>query len=154
MAKMKFFTQAWFSGEMPDEQAAKAEEAYWRYIATLDLPPTSAALAQINPHDAFVLGAVHQPELSRLTLRLRCGDLQRGYSDVTLTFSRVCIDPAAIQTLQCAVRPAAVEVLWGEVGRSGECFEYRLLLYPKGEVGIQFQEVEVTERAAADRYAG
>src|SRR5437879_747566 len=125
---MKFFTRAWITGEMTDEQAAAVPEAYWRHAASLRLPPTIAALAKLNPHDAFVLGVDHQPEFSCITLRLRCGDLQRGYSDVSLAFSDVTVDSVTLDTLRRAVRPASVEVLYDEVDRLGDCFEYRLLL--------------------------
>jgi hypothetical protein len=151
---MKFFTRAWTSGEMTEAEAAAVPEIYGRYVATLNLPPAIAALSQVNPHDAFVMDVEHQPEQSRLTLQLRCGDLQRGYFDVTLAFSQVVVDGTALDTLRRAVRPARVEVLYDEVDRSDDCFEYRLLLYPDGEVSIRFRQVELTERPAANRGAG
>jgi hypothetical protein len=151
---MKFFTRAWVDGEMTDDQAAVIPEAYWRYLATLHLPASIVALSKVNPHDAYLVALKHEPEHSRLTLRLRCGDLQRGYSDVTLAFTQVAVERATLETLRRSVRPASVEVLYDEVDRSGECFEYRLLLYPDGEVSIQFKDVDLAERPVADREAG
>jgi hypothetical protein len=151
---MKFFTRAWVNGEKSDDQAGALPEAYWHYLTTLDLPSPIVALSKVNPHDAYLVAQEHDPEHSRLTLQLRCGDLQRGYSDVTLAFSQVAVDRATLDTLRRAVRPASVEVLYDEVDRSGECFEYRLLLHPDGEVGIQFQQVDIAERPVADRGAG
>ncbi len=151
---MKFFTRAWVKGEMADEQAAVLLEAYWHYITSLDLPTPIVALSKVNPHDAYLVALEHDPEHSRLMLRLRCGDLQRGYSDVTLAFSRVAVDRETLDTLRHAMRPASVEVLYDEVDRSRECFEYRLLLYPDGEVSIQFKQVDITERPVAAREAG
>jgi hypothetical protein len=150
---MKFFTRAWTTGELTDEEHAGMPDAYWRYLATLQLPPAIAALSKVNVHDAFVLAIDHQPAHSLLTLRLRCGDLQRGYSDVTLAFSHVTVDLATLDTLRRAVRPADVEVLYDEIGRSDDRFEYRLLMYPNGEMNIQFRRVEVTERPVASRNA-
>jgi len=151
---MKFFTRAWTRGEMTEEQAAAVPGAYWRHVASLHLPPTIAALSELNPHDAFVLGVDHEPEYSRITLRLRCGDLQRGYSDVSLAFSDVTVDLASLDSLRCAVRPARVEVLYDEVDRLGDCFEYRLLLHAVGEASILFRQVELTEQFVTDREAG
>ena len=151
---MKFFTRAWVNGEMTDEQAADIPEAYWRYLATLLLPTSIIALSKVNPHDAYLVALEHEPEHSRLTLRLRCGDLQRGYSDVTLAFSQVAVERATLDMLRRAVRPAQVEVLYDEVDRSGDGFEYRLLLYPDDEVSIQFKDVNLVERPVADRMAG
>jgi hypothetical protein len=151
---MKFFTRAWVNGEMSDDQAAAIPEAYWDYLTALDLPSPIVALSKVNPHDAHLVAHGHDPAHSQLTIRLRCGDLQRGYSDVTLAFSQVAVDRATLETLRRAVRPASVEVLYDEVDRSNECFEYRLLLYPDGEVCIQFQQVAIAERPVADRGAG
>jgi hypothetical protein len=151
---MKFFTRAWINGEVTDEPSAALPSAYWRYLATLRLPPTIVALSKLNPHDAYVLAVDYQPERSLLTLRLRCGDLQRGYSDVTIAFSDVTVDLATLDTLRRAARPAPVEVLYDEIDRSGDYFDYRLLLYPDGEATIQFRQVDVTEHAVADREAG
>jgi hypothetical protein len=134
---------------MTDAEAAATPDAYWRYVGALQLPTPIAALVQLNPHDAIILSVEDQPEQARLTLQLRCGDLQRGYSDVTLAFSQVVVDPSALKTLKRAVRPARVEVLYDEVDRSDDGFEYRLLLYPNDEVSFRFQQVEITERPAA-----
>jgi hypothetical protein len=151
VAKMKFFTREWINGEMSEDQADVVPEAYWRYLAALQLPPPIEALSKVNPHDAYILGVEHQHHRSRLTLRLRCGDLQRGYSDVTLTFEQVMVDNATLETLRRAVRPASVEVLYDEVDRASECFVYRLILDPSGEVTILFGHVDLTERPVAHR---
>jgi hypothetical protein len=150
---MKFFSRSWINGEMSDDQAAALPQAYWRYLDALHLPPPLVALSKVNLHDAQVLRVEHHPDHSRLTIRLRCGDLQRGYSDVSLDFAQVTVDRATLDTLSRAVRPAPVEVLYDEVDRTGECFCYRLILYPSGDVSIQFQQAEVTEERVPDREA-
>ncbi len=151
---MKLFTRAWIKGEMTDEQAAALMDAYWRYLDTLGLPPTMVALSKLNPHDALVLAVDYEPERSQLALRLRCGDLQRGYSDVTLVFSGVTVDTATLDTLRRSLRPARAEVLYDEVDRSGNYFDYRLLFYPEGEASIQFRQVDITGQSVTDREAG
>lgn len=150
---MKFFTRAWCNGEMRDEAANAVPDDYFRYIASLRLPATITALAEINPHDAYILNVENQPENSELTLRLRSGDLQRGYSDVVLRFSEASVDPATVAILRRALRPARVEVLYDEVDRFEDCFEYRLLLFPDGEATIQFHNVSITSKPVASREA-
>jgi hypothetical protein len=157
---MKFFTRAWATGELTDEEYAKVPDAYWKYLAALHLPPAVAAFSKINVHDAHILAVDHQPEHSLLTLRLRCGDLQRGYSDITLVFSQVTVDLGTVDTLRRAVRPACVEVLhdeivevlYDEVDFLAERFDYRMLFYPDGEVSVQFGKVDIIERPVEDRY--
>jgi hypothetical protein len=105
----------------------------------------------LNPHDAYVLDVHHEPTKSRLTLRLRCGDLQRGYSDVVLRFSQAKITQRHLKCLERSVRPASVEVLYDEVDREGILFDYRLLLYPVGVVTIRFRRVWIDEKPVPSR---
>ena len=150
---MKFFTRAWLNGEMSDEQFDAVPDSYWRYLTSLQLPPPIAALSEFNPHDAYVLELEYEPDYSTLKLRLRCGDLQVGYSDVVLAFSQVTVDPESLDTLRRALRPSEVEVLYEEVDRSDDRFEYRLIFFPDGEASIQFHEVSITRRSVATREA-
>ena len=150
---MKFFTRAWASGELPDEQDAAVPKAYWSYLATLDLPAAVTALSHVNPHDAWLLGVEHEPARARLALRLRCGDLQAGYSDVRITFSGANVSWPALNLLRRSVRPTGVEVQYDEVDRAGDQFEYRLSFWPAGEVSVLFQDVAISKHPVADREA-
>ena len=109
---MKFYTRGWATGELTDEQFGAVSADYWRHIAALQLPPTIAALSAVNLHDARVLAVDFRPERSLVTLRLRCGDLQRGYSNVTLAYSHVALDFAALNTLRLAANAPRAEVLY------------------------------------------
>jgi hypothetical protein len=151
---MKFFTRAWTHGEMADEDFEAVPSSYSAYLTTLRLPASIEALLKINPHDAFILAVAYQPECSLLALKLRCGDFQRGYSDVSLAFSEVRMDRGSLDMLRSAVWPAQAEVLYDEVDRSGELFEYRLLLYPDGEVSFRFLEVGISEQPVPHREVG
>jgi hypothetical protein len=150
---LKFFTREWTNGALPAEQAAAVPGAYWSYVANLGLPPTAAALSYVNPHDAYVLAVEHESARACLTLRLRCGDLQRGYWDVHITFSGVTVRPNVLRILRRATRPSKFEVLYDEVDRADDQFEYRFTLAPEGEVSILFQAVQVTMSAVASREA-
>jgi hypothetical protein len=84
---------------------------------------------------------------------LRCGDVQRGYHDLAITFSGVTVDDAAMRALRQVTQSAEAEVLYDEVDRAGSDFEYRLLLFPEGDVSIVFRDVALQQTPKPDRYA-
>ena len=148
---MKFFTRAWHSGEMTDVRAEQVREEYQQHLAVLNLPASIASLARNNVHDAHVLNVRQNPDHTTISLCLRCGDLQRGYSDITIVFKAATVDGDSFNTLQTASQSASVEVLYDEIDRAGGGFEYRLLLYPDGEANLKFKDVEIVERPVGHR---
>jgi hypothetical protein len=151
---LKFFTRGWAHGAMTDEDAEAIAPAYRLHLEAIDLPQAVQDLATLNPHDAYILDVEHEPQISLLRLRLRCGDLQAGYFDALLCFSGVTIAPAHAATLAEARRPAKIEILYDEVDRAESgAFEYRLLLHPVGEAAFQFKDVEIARIPVADRRA-
>jgi hypothetical protein len=151
---LKFFTRGWVNGDTTGEAADAVVPAYSRHLDGLALPQPVMDLASLNPHDAHVLDVEHEPVSRTLRLRLRCGDLQSGYSDVSLTFSGAMLRAADAATLARARRPADFEILYDEVDRADAgAFEYRLLLHPVGEVAFRFSDVTVVRKPVADRRA-
>lgn len=151
---MKFFTRDWCQGNLTDDEVQAVIFDYQRHLDTCDLPESVRALAHLNPHDAYVLNFEHKPREGTLRLRLRCGDLQRGYFDAVLDFAEAILAPKDAETLVLARYPAAYEILYDEVDRVGsDAFEYRLLLDPTGEVAIRFSRVAIDRRPVADRRA-
>jgi hypothetical protein len=149
---LKFFTPAWVHADMTDAEAGEVSRAYGRHVEGLNLPKPVRDLANLNPHDAYILDVGHLPDARELHLRLRCGDLQVGYFDALLDFSGAAIRPDDVTVLLEARRPAAFEVLYDELDRAGiEDFEYRLLLHPVGEVAIVFRDVAVTQHRVSGR---
>jgi hypothetical protein len=150
---MQFFTRAWANHELTEEASDAVCAAYARHMASLELPPAVAELAALYVHDAYILDVKHLSRSGELRLRLRCGDLQRGYCDAWLHFTGVTIDPAHAAVLFDARRAADVEILHDEVDRSGHAYEYRLLLYPEGEVTFMFEQVSISRQPVAGRHA-
>jgi hypothetical protein len=150
---MRFFTRAWTHGELSDEVADGVPEAYRRHLDALSLPPETATLAALNTHDALVLDVAHDPAAASLDLRLRCGDLQRGYTDARLHYAGVSVGPAALDALRVALRPSRAEVLYDEVDREGARYIHRLLLWPEGEASVVFEGVSVDVEPVASRSA-
>lgn len=151
---MKFFTRDWCQGKMTDEEAEAVIPTYQRHLDKLDLPESIRELAGLNPHDAYILDTEHEPREGTLRLRLRCGDLQIGYFDATLAFTHAILTSVDAATLVRARYPAKFEILYDEVDKvASAAFEYRLLLYPTGEVSIGFNQVAIARRPVADRQA-
>ena len=151
---MKFFTREWCQGNMADEEAEAVIPTYQRHLDKIYLPESIRELAGLNPHDAHILDIEHVPRESILRVRLRCGDLQIGYFDATLVFTHAILTSADAATLARARYPAKFEILHDEVDRvASDVFEYRLLLYPTGEVSIGFKQVTIVRRPVADRQA-
>lgn len=149
---MKFFTRGWVHGDMTDEDADAVAPAYWRHLDTIDPPEAVLDLAHLNPHDAYILSVEHTASTDSLQLHLRCGDQQIGYFDAFVNFTGVMIQPAHVASLLEAKRPAEFEILYDEVDRADAgTFEYRLLLYPAGEIAFQFRDVTVVRRCVSER---
>ena len=148
---MKFFTRQWADGAMDDETADAVLPAYRHHLETLYLNQSLKDLAELNPHDGYVLDAEHEPSTRSLRLQIRCGDLQAGYFDAELTFTDATITPADKATLADARHPAGFEILYDEVDREAGAFVYRLLLHPAGEISIRFRNVAIVRVPLADR---
>jgi hypothetical protein len=139
---------------MTDEEAEAVVPAYGRHLEAIDPPRPVRDLADLNPHDAYVLDVEHEPSAGILRLRLKCGDLQAGYFDAFLAFSGVTIAPDHVRALVEARRPAEFVILYDEVDRADDgAFEYRLLLDPVGEVVFRFRDVAIVRKPVAGRRA-
>ena len=141
---MRFFTKQWLSGGLSDDEYEATPDAYWRHVSSLQLPPDVLALSQFNPHDARILDVSSEPHAGRLTLRLRCGDLQCGYHQVQLAYSEARIDDASLKQLHCATTLPFDEILYDEVDRAGERFEHRFIFASKAEISISFGSITIT----------
>jgi hypothetical protein len=147
---MRFFTREWLGGELSDAAFEAAPSAYRLHLAALQLPPTLVALSEVNVHDGWVLD-VHSPESSHLMLRLRCGDLQRGYRDLSITYSGAAVDDPSLSVLRDAMREPRDEILYDEVDRVGRGYEHRFILASRGEASVTFTAVTMTSVPVGDR---
>ena len=117
---MQFFTREWLSGELTDAAFEAVPNAYRLYLARLRLPPEVLALSEADIHDGLLLDVKHSPQITQLTLVLRCGDLQRGYFDLQIEYSGAVLDGGSLSTLQRATQNPNDEFLYHEVDRAGE----------------------------------
>lgn len=140
---MRFFSKQWLSGELSDDEYDAMPEDYWRHVASLQLPPDVLALSQVNVHDARALDVSEEARASRLSIRLRCGDLQCGYSQVHIVYANGRIDGALLAQLQRATTMPLDEILYDEVDRAGERFEHHFIFASKTEISISFGSVAI-----------
>ena len=95
----------------------------------------------------------YEPHSAKLMLRLRCGDLQRGYCNLTINYSAATLDAASLSVLRDAMRNPKDELLYDEVDRVGGRFEHRFILSSHKEVCVRFAAVAVSSHPVGGREA-
>src|SRR5512133_1396706 len=87
---MKYFSVNWLTNpEISNAESAAVRDAYWAEIEAIktNLSPTVLQLAtKIELHDGLVRYFELNRIANRLTIALRCGDLQVGYFDVDVIY--------------------------------------------------------------------
>jgi hypothetical protein len=151
--QMRFFTKEWLRGELTDAAFEATPVAYRLHLATLQLPAAVSALAAVDMHDGLLLDVRHDPQSAELTLRLRCGDLQRGYRDLNITYSGTTLEESSLSVLREAMRDPKDEFLYDEVDRFGDRFEHRFILASHNEVRVTFANVAVGSHPVSSRTA-
>lgn len=162
---MKFFTPAWHSGEIDSEGPDTAFEDYRQYLAPLltHLPPAVQTLAGTNLHDGLLFHLVG--DTSFLGMTLRCGDLQVGYFDLALDYSRVLPSAEFTETLEelapLPSRDAAdhiarySEALYDELDVDGEWIIHRILFTSRSsyhELTVRFKDLALLTQGCTKRY--
>jgi hypothetical protein len=139
---MRFFTREWAAGELSDEAFEATPGAYAMYLASLELPAEVALLSRTDLHDGRVLDVDVDGGARSLAVRLRCGDLERGYSDVRIVYGQVALD-ASSQAVMLGAAASREQVLYDEVDCVDGVFQHRWLLASHAEVCVSFQVVNV-----------
>lgn len=150
---MRFFTKEWFRGELPDADFEAVPVAYSEHLTALKLPADVSVLAVTDIHDGHLLGIRYDPRVAELTLWLRCGDLQRGYRDLSIRYSGVTLDASSNAVLHKALRIPKDEFLYDEVDRRDDRFEHRIILASQSEACVTFTGVAVESHLVDSRAA-
>ena len=104
---MRFFSKEWINGEISDQEFAATPATYAAHVESLHLPPKVLALAKAYVHDGLLLHLHHDLAAARLMLRLRIGDLQKGYFDLDIEYSGASVDAESLRILGRAMRNRA-----------------------------------------------
>ena len=146
---MKYLTREWYDGGHDDD----AYFAYRQYLTSISegLSAPVLALALSDLHDARFRNVDHDRETRVLTLRLRIGFRRLGYADLHLRYEGVDLaaidgDPAEL------LADPQTEVIYHEVDlRDDGRFEHRLLLWPRGELAIGFDRLNLSQKGVEHR---
>jgi hypothetical protein len=152
---MRFFTPAWHRGDLSDDESEAVMRRYTEHITSLatTLPSAMRELAMgLNLHDGRVGRVVVDRRRRRVSLTLRIGDQQSGYSNLQLRYDSVALSRLDTRTLRAVVEDPASELLYDEVDRSDHGrFIHRMLFIPYRDVEIDFEQLSIAREACADR---
>jgi hypothetical protein len=152
LAMMRFFTPEWFSGDMTDTEYELTIQKYVDHLALVRKELPSRLIEFVDNtslHDALVRRAILRD--TTFQIELRAGDLQRGYSDLTLFYGGV---------VAVVGRPSVMDIIDDELPEIIEdeidivdlgVFEHRLLFASNGEIMIQFRNFDFLSFPATDR---
>ncbi len=152
---MEYFTRAWATGELSDEEYEGVEARYRTYIETLD--PASAVrrfATTVGLNDAYIDRV--DASLGDVRLRLLTGDQQRGYRHTEIIYrgARVSFGEPALKQ---AVEKRPTEIWYDEFSESELKMLHRFLLVQadgdedRGEFHIEFAAFDFQETPADKR---
>jgi hypothetical protein len=146
---MKYLTRDWYDAGHDDD----VYFAYRRHLTAISerLETPVLALALSDLHDALFKDVDHDPAARTLALRLRIGFKRIGYADLVLRYENVDLtaiggDPAALMA------DPETQVIYHEVDVRGDGrHEHRLLLWPRGELSIGFDDLRLFQKGVEHR---
>lgn len=146
---MKYFTVAWATGELSDEEFEAAVPAYQKHILSLSLPADVRRLVDVDIQDAVVEGIEMHGDNFKLSLI--AGDLQRGYCSTEITYHGFKFVSGS-EHLTSAF-DEAVEVVCDEIDRYEDCYIHRILLstYAHAEITFLSALVSTSPRETRER---
>lgn len=151
---MRWLTREWWSGDVvgPEYEAATLHYALNLERISPSLPLPLRVLADLDLHDALIDDVILDEDAQLVTMRLVAGDLARGYVFLTLTYHGGSFIGPDLQQVERLVNDPETEILLQEVdmlfpGR----FEHRLLLWPEGELTVQYSALSLAMTPARER---
>jgi hypothetical protein len=148
---MRWFTRGYAQEELEDADWEQRRSDYERHLERSGRSSGTARelLPEISLQDAQLLEFATGPN-QELTLKLVCGDLQRGYERLTLRYRQAELVGANAEAIRQWL--ADGERVADEIDRTGVGYEHRILVWPAGEFGVRFTAVAI-ELGAADASA-
>ena len=153
---MRFFPHDW--GSESDEAADTVRSAYGAFLESIP-DPVGSKIRSFEASQSLNTNLLDKiqvsPSFKEVTLGLISGDLQRGYSLLTIRYKN-----AALVQFECDVRQAFnfrnAEIRYDEFDLDADdcslCV-HRFLLWPEqlGEFAISFDDFEVEQKPLATR---
>jgi len=154
---MRYFTRAWVDGDLTEEESDTVVRVYRRHLEVIAsrLPPGVLELSQRwSLNDALFKIVQFDHVNQQLLLRLRCGELQYGYYDLSLHYTGATVIDHTPYRLSGLVATAGVEVLYDEIDVTGDDrFEQRMILWPSGEFAVSCERFAFSLVPVASRDA-
>ncbi len=154
--EMKYFSEAWATGGLTDEQYDALSDAYSARIEEIkpQLSPELRELAtNTNLHDGKVRRIALDRPARSLSISLRCWDLQSGFFDVDLAYADVDLNLLDAGVLQAIATDPATELLYEEIdlGLPGR-FVHRIIFWPRPmrEIEVVFRGLTVSTQPRPD----
>lgn len=157
MSVMRYFPRAWVVGDLTEEESDVVVGAYRRHLAAIAslIPSGMLGLSQQSAlHDALFKAVQFDQIAQQLFLRLRCGELQYGYYDLSLHYTGATVIDHTPYGLPRLVTDGRVEVLYHEMDvTKARQFEQRMILWPAGEFAVRCKGVTFSRTPVASRDA-
>ena len=156
---MKFFTLKWYRERNLKAEYSSVFSNYCKHLEVLKetLPASVIELANLpGVDDGLIVLVRHDRFRRRLTLTLRCGDLQMGYYDLVLTYEGAEISKTDEWKLACLAKMSQVDkapdIAYHEVDTSDiGGVEHRVLFHNRGWFAIRCQELKWEKINVPDR---
>jgi hypothetical protein len=142
---LKYLTREWQDGALTDEASELVLDRYRDHLESIRprLPPTLLALVDDVGISDGIIHVVQHHYVSRVLHLWMCsGDSEKGYSLVHIGYHDVAID--GLPSAKSAIEESE-EIILGEVDIASDgTLIQRFLLYPDGELWIEFRNVTFT----------
>ncbi len=153
VAVMRWFDRDFVTGGLPDEEWAARQASFAVHLEQIRPQLADGAeqlLASVHLHDGQIASWTYEAG-SSFVMRVLAGDLQRGYEWLTLSYG----DASLMGTTENDLRGwwnadgFPNEIIEEEIDLVGDHrYEHRMLLWPDGEVGLQFGSLTVDRQPA------
>lgn len=159
---MRWFTDDWARGRMSDEQSERVVENYRAHLRQIAARATGTVEALARMDDPALdlsdglIDSVHIDTTAALiTLRLVQGDVENGYRTLELRATDATLCAPSPQELADAMAHPQCEIWYWELEQHcrDSRFELHFLLWPSGEVALEFDSLHAFAEPRADRHS-
>lgn len=145
---MEFFTKKWRLGGFSERKSKEIEKMYDTHVKKVlaKFPVHIRKIfEELYLHDGLIDKCTVYKNKKIIKLCLICGDLQKGYSRVVISYLNVLMNSALTSKLKKISQNVKSEVLDNEIDMDLEGrFVHRILFWPKfSEVEILFNDLKV-----------
>lgn len=139
---MKFFTRAWWAGEISEQDVPLAYAHHLNTITPRLTDNIHNFIKTVRLHDGLFRQVTINHSQATLELQLRCGDLQNGYYDLLLQYQGTVLKLLDEQRLMLIAQDPKTEILYDEFDLlSDGSFEHSILFWPQHQISIVFENL-------------